>query len=260
MPPVLQQCGSQLSSACGYELVPWMMNMTSEAQLMQCATAQRGNLAPMCQELLDRLNIDNLGVNLLLCSKKAFGLCGTQALLSGAGVGDDMLGCLLQHTTEISKGCQQLVRENLLDPTAMPPGGGSGFFPPGKPGGAGGSKMPGGGQMPGGPGTGKKPGAEGAKGGYGEWDSGKGQVEAAGGTAVVAIVLLTLCLVGAATAAVVFYGKLQRANKSMQAQALHTALPSTELGFSPTGPQIGIALEFEEENMPLADQPLEAKV
>ena len=49
MPPVLQQCGSQLSSACSYELVPWMMNMTSEAQLMQCATAQRGNLAPMCQ-------------------------------------------------------------------------------------------------------------------------------------------------------------------------------------------------------------------
>jgi len=52
---------------------------------MNCVSNQRPNLDPLCQELLDRMNRDNLGVNFLYCMKTGAGVCLTEMIPTGSG-------------------------------------------------------------------------------------------------------------------------------------------------------------------------------
>ena len=52
--------------------------------LMNCVSAQRPNIAPICQDVLDRMNRDNLGVNFLYCMKTGAGVCLTEMIPDGS--------------------------------------------------------------------------------------------------------------------------------------------------------------------------------
>jgi len=116
-------CYTQLLDNCQLQMAAAMIS--NGASLMQCAMAQRAALAPVCQVIVDRLNRDSLGLNLIACMKKAYLLCPTEiSPLQGAPLDTDrwasVLKCYDSKSAELDAGCQTLIQENLAAASAAP--------------------------------------------------------------------------------------------------------------------------------------------
>ena len=79
-----------MSRPCCWPVIMATCNETQRCDpvsqaLMNCIGAERANLAPICQEILDRMNTNNLGVNFLYCMKTGSGVCLTEMLPDTSG-------------------------------------------------------------------------------------------------------------------------------------------------------------------------------
>jgi len=113
--------------SCGGLLGMFMIMGGDPQPTMTCLTNMKSSLPSTCQAMVERLNTNSLGVNLLACSQKAMQMCmDTQQImqiLSKLKANEqvslepefytDLFKCYNSKTSELSTGCQELVQKNL---------------------------------------------------------------------------------------------------------------------------------------------------
>lgn len=91
--------------------------------LMACATKARPAMPPICQQMLDRLNKDQLGVHTIACMQSAGQICGLSVMAGGEDMDQALFKCLNENSARLGAGCQDLVKKNFEVAQAGPTGG-----------------------------------------------------------------------------------------------------------------------------------------
>merc|ERR1712159_59563 len=121
-PSAFAGCSTKLKNACSGPLTTYVMGLADARSVMTCFKGQRLGLTPVCQEILDRMDKNDLGMHLMDCVKNGARTCFVQMMSTSASTKKapdqtavEMFRCLNRNSAQLSAACQTLVKKNFLD-------------------------------------------------------------------------------------------------------------------------------------------------